>query len=153
MFLQLDIQGFPSPVPRCCYCSRRCIFSTSFSESANCVLASSGLPLGKTGTRFLHWTQGFHQPAKIKICISVSSHVQTAAGDDVSALDCCTASPVCQGGGWVRAARYQSSDLGGKVPPKVVLVLLSPQSPVHMAAFSKHAFVSTHTHTCLCFQT
>ena len=87
-----------------------------------------GSPLGKQEPAFSR-TQGFHQPAEIKICISVSSHVQTAAGDDVSALDCCTASPVCPGGGWVRAARYQSSDLGGKVPPKVVFVLPLPTKP------------------------
>ena len=45
------------------------------------------------------------------------------------------------------AARYQSSDLGGKVPPKGSWCCPSPQSPVHIAAFSKHAFVSAYTHT------
>lgn len=57
-------------------------------------------------------TQGFHQPAEIKIGISVSRHVQTAAGDDVSAFSLCTASPECRmsggGGGWEKAARYRA---------------------------------------------
>lgn len=121
-------EGFPSPVPHCCYCSRCCIFLHFLLEVPTVALQALGSPLGKQEPAFSR-TQGFHQPAEIKICISVSSHVQTAAGDDVSALDCCTASPVCPGGGWVRAARYQSSDLGGKFPPKVVFVLPLPTKP------------------------
>lgn len=129
MCLQLDIQR-ASPVPfLIATIAPGAVFILHFLlEVPTVAFQALGSPLGKQEPAFSR-TQGFHQPAEIKICISVSRHGQTAAGDDVSALDGCTASPVCQGGGWVRAARYQSSDLGGKVPPKVVLVLPLPTKP------------------------
>lgn len=46
-------KGFPSPIPRCYYCSRRRLYSPLPSRSANHGRSSSELPLRKTGTSFL----------------------------------------------------------------------------------------------------
>lgn len=138
LFLQLDIkEGFPSPIPRCYYCSRRRLYSPLPSRSANCGLSSSGLPPQKNGNRLSPRTQGFHQPAEIKICISVSRHVQTATGDDVSALGRCTASSACREGEGDRRELLDTKALIWKER--------FPQSSVHIAAFLKHICARAHT--------
>lgn len=119
------------------------LLSTSFSKCQPRPFKLRAPPQ-ENGNQLSPRTQGFHQPAEIKSGISVSRHVQTAAGDDVSALSLCTASPECRmlggGGGWERAARYRAL-IWRKGSPEARYSAhpdLHPgQSPVHTVAFCK----------------